>query len=188
MKTTEKYFATALLVIVAGCGSNQIQLGKPWQLPEPTGPEDALIIGFVTIGDKDDPLTPEYVRILGKGKVYGGMGLKGIGEKTDVFSDGRFVARVKPGAFNFNAFYASKNMYLVATEAKNAVWFTVAPGQVYYVGSFHAKHTRADRVFGPGQFSLERIDKPGERELLQWLLGASKGTGWEPRVRKAKPR
>src|SRR6266849_1854269 len=84
MKTTRKYFVAALLMIAAGCGSNQIQLGKPWQIPEPTGPEDALIIGFVIIGDKGDPLTPEYVRILGKGKVYGGMGLKGIGEKTDV--------------------------------------------------------------------------------------------------------
>jgi len=184
MRTSSKYFVAVLLMIVAGCGSNQIQLGKPWQLPEPTGPEDALIIGYVIIGDKEDPLTPEYVRILGKGKVYGGMGLKGIGEKTDVFSDGRFVARVKPGVFNFNAFYANKTMYQVATDAKTAVWFTVAPGQIYYVGSYHAKHTRADRPWRPGEFSTERIDKPSERELLQWLLTVSQGTGWEARVRR----
>ncbi len=184
MKTTRTYFVAALLMIVAGCGSNQIQMGKPWQLPEPTGPEDALINGYIVIGDKADPLTPEYVRILGKGKVYAGMGLKGIGEKTDVFSDGRFVARVKPGAFHFNAFYANNTMYQVATDAKSVVWFTVAAGQIYYVGSFHAKHTRADRPWAPGEFSVERIDQPSERELLQWLLTVSKGTGWEARVRR----
>src|SRR5258708_20524216 len=115
MKTTRKYFVAVLLMIVAGCGSNQIQLGKPWQIPEPTGPEDALIIGFVIIGDKGDPLTPEYVRILGKGTVYGGMGLKGIAGKTDVFSHGRFVPRAKPGLLNLNAFYANRTIYHPAT-------------------------------------------------------------------------
>ena len=184
MKTTRKFFAVALLMIVVGCGSNQIQLGKPWQLPEPAGPEDALIIGHVIIGNKEDPLTPEYVRILRKGKVYAGMGLKGIGEKTDVFNDGRFVARIKPGVFNFNAFYANQTMYQVATDPKTVVWFTVEPGQIYYVGSFHAKHTRADRPWRPGEFSIERTDKPSERELLQWLLTVSKGTGWEAKVRR----
>lgn len=184
MKTARTCFVVALLMIITGCSSNQIQLGKPWQLPEPTGPEDALIIGYVIIGDKEDPLTPEYVRILRKGKVYAGMGLKGIGEKTDVFSDGRFVARVKPGEFHFNAFYANQTMYQVATDSKNVAWFKVAPGQVYYVGSFHAKHTRADRPWRPGEFSTERINQPSERELLQWLMTISKGTGWEAKVKR----
>ena len=187
MKTARTYFAAALLMIVAGCGSNQIQSGTPWQLPEPTGPEDALIVGYISIGNKQDPLTPEYVRILRKGKIYAGMGLKGIGEKTDVFSDGRFVARVKPGEFHFNAFYANQTMYQVATDAKSVVWFTVAPGQIYNLGSYHAKHTRADRPWAPGEFAIERIDKPGERELREWLLTVSKGTGWEARVQRRSP-
>jgi len=184
MKTIAKYFAVALLLFAAGCGSSQIQLGKSWRLPEPTGPEDALIYGFVVIGDKDDLLTPEYVRILRKGKVYAGMGLQGIGEKTHVFSDGRFVTRVKPGEFNFNAFYANQTMYQVETNVKNPRWFTVGPGQIYYVGSYRAKHTRADRPWRPGEFSTERVNNPSERELLQWLQTVSKGTGWEAKVRR----
>lgn len=170
-------------MITAGCGSNQIKHGEPWQLPEPTGAEDALIFGHVIIGNIEDPLTPEYVRILRKGKVYAGMGLQGIGEKTYVFTDGSFVTRVKPGTFNFNAFYANKTLYQVE-NGKNPKWFTLEPGQIYYLGSFQAKNERAEQLWRPGEFSVKRVDKPGERELLQWLLAVSKGTGWETKVRR----
>jgi hypothetical protein len=134
-------------------------------------------------GNKESPLTPEYVRILRKGKVYAGGGMQGIGEKTHVFTDGRFVARVKPGTFNFNAFYANQTTYQVET-GKNPTWFTIGPGQIYYLGSFHAKHERAEKMWRPGEFSVQRVDKPGERELLQWLLTVSKGTGWETKLRR----
>jgi hypothetical protein len=183
MKTIAKILAAALLMIIAGCGSNQIKLGAPWKLPEPTGAEDALIFGHVIIGNKESPLTPEYVRILRKGKVYAGGGMQGIGEKTHVFTDGRFVARVKPGTFNFNAFYANQTTYQVET-GNNPTWFTIGPGQIYYLGSFHAKHERAEKMWRPGEFSVQRVDKPGERELLQWLLTVSKGTGWETKLRR----
>lgn len=183
MKTIAKLLAVALLMLAAGCGSNQIKLGGPWKLPEPTGPEDALIVGHVIIGNKESPLIPEYVRILRKGKVYAGMGLQGIGEKTYVFSDGRFVTPVKPGSFNFNAFYANQTNYQVET-GKNPKWFTITPGQIYYLGAFQAKHERAEKMWRPGEFSVQRVDKPTERELMQWLLSVSKGTGWEARVRR----
>ncbi len=181
MKPLTKLLAMTLFILLAGCGSNQIKLGKPWQLPEPTGPEDALIFGHIIIGNKASPLTPEYVRILRKGKVYAGMGLQGIGEKTYVFSDGRFVTRVKPGAFNFNMFYANQTNYQVES-GKNPTWFTIGPGQIYYLGSFHAKHERAQGLMRMGEFSVERVGTPSERELLQWLLTVSKGTGWEKKV------
>ena len=181
MKTLTKFLAVAMFVGIAGCGSNQIKLSKPWHLPEPTAPEDALIFGHIIIGNKASPLTPEYVRILRKGKVYAGMGLQGIGEKTYVFSDGRFVTRVKPGAFNFNMFYANQTSYQVES-GKNPAWFTIEPGQIYYLGSFHAKHERAQGLMSMGEFSVERVGSPSERELLQWLLTVSKGTGWEKKV------
>jgi len=184
MKTIAKHLAVALLMLAAGCSSNQIQLGKPWQLPEPTGTDDALIFGYVVIGKKENPLIPEYVRILRKGKVYAGMGLQGIGEKTHVFSDGRFVTRIKPGEFNFNAFYANQTMYQVEANLKSPTWFTIGPGQIYYVGSYQVKHTRADKPWRPGEFNTERTNNPSERELLQWLLTVSKGTGWEAKVRR----
>jgi len=182
VKTIAKLLTAALLTITAGCGSNQIKLGEPWQLPEPTGREDALIFGHVIIGDKQDPLTPEYVRILRKGRIYGGMGLQGIGERTYVFTDGRFVTPVKPGTFNFNAFYANQTMFQVET-GKNPTWFTIEPGQIYYLGSLQARQTRAEKMWRPGEFSVQRVDKPSERELLQWLRTVSKGTGWETKVR-----
>jgi hypothetical protein len=168
----------ALLAI--GCGSRQIQLGNAWQLPEPSGPEDALIIGHVIIGEKAQPLTPEVVRIFRKDKVYAGM----LGEAHHVFSDGRFVARVKPGTFHFNSFFANDTNFQVATNPKAVEWFTVKPGQVYYLGSFHAKLTESERFWKPGEFSIERTKNPTKRELLQWLKTISKGTGWEARVRK----
>jgi hypothetical protein len=183
MKTFAKLLAVSLLILTAGCGSNQIKLGKPWHLPEPTGPEDALIFGHIIIGDKASPLIPEYVRILRKGKVYAGMGLQGIGEKTSIFSDGRFVTRVKPGAFNFNMFYANQTNYQVES-GKNPTWFTIEAGQIYYLGSFHAKHERGQGMFRPGEFSVQRVDKPSEHELLQWLLTISQGTGWEKKVQR----
>jgi hypothetical protein len=165
IKTFARLFVVALLAITAGC-SNQIQLGEPWQLPEPAGPEDALIFGYISTGSKEDPRTPEYVRILRMGKVYAGLGLQGIGEKTYVFTDGRFIAPVKPGEFNFNAFYANKMMYQITTSNQDAKWFTIKPGQIYYVGSVHVKQERAERPWRPGEFSIERIDKPGERSFF----------------------
>lgn len=184
MRATATCFAAAFFLLAAGCGSRQIQLGEAWHLPEPSGPEDALIIGHVIIGDKENPLAPELVRIFRKGKVYAGMGLQAIGETHDVFSDGRFIARVKPGTFHLNSFYVDDTMFQVATDPKAVEWFTVNAGQVYYVGSFHAKPTRAERFWRPGEFSIERTKNPAKRELLQWLMTVSKGTGWEARVRK----
>lgn len=178
MKTIAKLLAVTLLLIITGC-SSQIKLGSPWKLPEPTGPEDALIFGYVTIGGFSEPLAPDWVRILRKGKIYVGN----IGEKTYVFTDGRFVTRVKPGAFNFNAFYANQTNYQVET-GKNPKWFNLEAGQIYYLGSFHVEHERAERFWSPGEFSVQRINKPSERELLQWLQTVSKGTGWEKKVNR----
>jgi len=182
MKTIAKLLAVALLIITTGCGSSQIKLGEPWQLPEPTGSEDALIFGHIIIGDKQDPLTPQSVRIFRKGKVYVGMG-QSFGELTYVFSDGRFVTLVKPGTFHFNAFYANQTLYQVETGT-NPKWFNIAAGQIYYLRSFHAKQERAERPWSPGEFSVHRVDKPSERELLKWLLTISKGTKWESKVRR----
>lgn len=184
MKIVGKQITAVLLLFIVGCASSQIPLGKPWQLPEPSGPDEALIIGYVIIGDKQNPVIPELVRIFRKDKVYIGMGLKSSGEPHHIFSDGRFVARVLPGTYHFNSFYANGTIFQVATDANAVEWFTVGPGQVYYVGSFHAKPTRAERMWRPGEFSIERVKSPNRHEMLQWLMTISKGTGWEARVRK----
>lgn len=173
-----------LVAAAAACGPRPIKLGSDWRLPEPSGPEDSLIVGQLTIG-KDEAFVPQTVRIYRKGKVYAGMGQAGLGEKHFIFDDGRFVAIVKPGTFHFNAFYANDTVYVVATDPKKIDWFDVGAGKVLYLGSFQAVLTRADRFWRPGEFSLDRVGKPGKKELLQWAVRISEGTGWEQRVRKA---
>lgn len=183
MKVVCKLFTAVLLLAITGCAI-QISLDKPWRLPEPSGPEDALIVGRVFVGAKNGPIVPDLVRILRYGRVYAGLGLKAIGEPHNVFSDGRFVVRVKPGKFLFKSFYANQDFYYIAKESNEKAWFTVRPGQVYYVGSYQAKFTDPGRFFTTAKFRLEPVKSPGKRELLQWLTTISQGTGWEKRVRK----
>jgi hypothetical protein len=91
------------------------------------------------------------------------------------------VTVVPPGVYNLNGFYRNDNR--TAYSMAGGLEFTVAPGQIYYLGSFHAKHERDQFIIRPGTFNIHRVATPSERELLQWLVTTAEGTAWEAKVR-----
>jgi len=161
--------------------------GKPWQLPEPKSDDEAIVFGSFVIEDKDkNRRVPNYVQILKKGKVYGGMGLQAIGEKTAVLNSGTFIAVVQPGVYMLSGFYtrAPAGFNTRATMyTQRALEFTVEPGQILYLGSYGVKDGR-ESLLGWGEFDIERVETPSERDQLQWLLKTGQGTAWEPKIRK----
>jgi hypothetical protein len=177
-------FRYSMLIVLglwlAACGHGSGGADKPFRLPDATGPDDAIIFGSIVIEDKDQARrTPDNVRLLKKGKVYGGMGLRAIGEKTALFYGGQFVAVVKSGDYILSGFYSNRIWYQM-----RPIEVAVGPGQIFHIGSFEVRH---ERDYGPlklGESSVARAAKPSERELLQWLATTSEGTAWDSKVRQ----
>lgn len=183
MKNQARIFKTiiAMLLVVGFVTSCAHKPRGPWKMPAKKNANSAAIFGSMTLpGDKY--LLLRNINLMKKGKVYGGLGRRALGEKTVIMGDNSFIApNVEPGTY-FIAGFDAGNVYHVIPP-KQIKYFKVRPGQMKFYGSYHYIEGKRS-MFGPGSFSLRRTKKPSELTLLRWLESISYGTGWEKPISK----
>lgn len=105
-----------------------------------------------------------------------------------IHKSGYYIAdQVKPGQYWLMGFYTRPIGLQFQNKVTNcqvtykpteADVFTVKEGDIYYYGTYKY------RVAEKGQFALEKVDTPSEKELLQNILESMKGTKWEAKIQE----
>ena len=142
-----------------------------------------MIYGQVRLPEKDWLLN--LVMIQRVGKVYAGMGLKGLSEKVQVTRDGRFVApNLKPGKYMLAGFVIGTSRDFLGKEALNYT-VEVKPGGLHYLGTYDYVMVRAANMVRPGSFDLKPDPrKATHAELLTWAEEATRQTQWHGAVKR----
>lgn len=97
----------------------------------------------------------ELVMIQRVGKVYGGMGLRGLGEKVHVTKDGRYIApNLKPGKYMLAGFVIGSDRDFLGKSALNYT-VEVKPGGLHYLDTYKYVITKSSSMIRLGSFNLE---------------------------------
>ena len=168
------------LSLVLSCASGP---PKAIHVDEMKDPGLGMIYGQVRLPEKDWLLN--LVMIQRVGKVYAGMGLKGVSEKVQVTRDGRFVApNLKPGKYMLAGFAIGQSRDFLGKEALNYT-IEVKPGGLHYLGTYDYVIGRAASMVRPGTFDLKPDPrKATHAELLTWVEEATRQTKWHGAVKR----
>jgi len=164
-------------VLLAGCGGAR-------EIRPPEGSDRAFVFGNLVIGDKEQYVCSTiYLLEFGVPTSY-----KTTPQAICYLNGNFFFENIKPGKYDFWQIVAGNRRYLVPSMSKNKeeaersrIAFVAKPGEVVYVGSFQILGEKS-AFFGPGSFSIKRVKKPMEKEILQQLQEETKGTGWDKRI------
>jgi hypothetical protein len=104
-----------------------------------------------------------------------------------VYDDGTFMAEnLKPGNYVIAAFHAGKKNQFNLVRSKQQAYqhiIRVKAGEIKYVGSYRIYVTKS-RLIGKGDFEIEEIQRPGERQVLRNLHVVTEDTGWQKMIEK----
>lgn len=130
-----------------------------------------------------------------KMKLYSGLFPRDIA-MTDIYTNGLFFSdKVKPGQYWLAAFQVKKPGFTSGNGITNCNinWgrpspeelITLEAGEIYYWGSYQYIEIK-EGLFSKTQFTLQKIDSPGEKELLEQILDSKyiKGSKWESKIRE----
>lgn len=101
-----------------------------------------------------------------------------------VFKDGYFMAEnIKPGKYYISGFYSGRKVYALVNSKQSAyqLVINVLPGSLQYVGS-HRIVVHKRRLLTRGDFEVEQIQRPGERDALKRFFHVTAGTGWQKKI------
>lgn len=196
MRTISKLLAVSLIAVaLAGCTT--------LERPTRTSPENGAIFGYFEIPRLFGYL--QYLSIIGGGtgsKFY-------VGVPNDVpyiIRGGAFFAyNAKPGSYEIESLYTVGGGYFSASGSSYAAGrpqqfnlvgdmlgnraynerlkqesaFTVNPGELHYVGAKRIYIGRHGALPTNGTLSIGPAETPTERQVLEKLLPALKGTPWQ---------
>lgn len=122
------------------------------------------------------------------------QGYQGDIKMFDMYHGGLYIAdRVKPGQYWLKAIATMKYGYSLNPKetysdinyqpAESDV-FTVKAGDIYFYGTYKYRVVEKAKLFSSAKFSLEKIETPGEKELLQLVLEKMKGSKWEAKIQE----
>ena len=104
-----------------------------------------------------------------------------------VYNDGTFMAEnVRPGNYVIASFRAGKKNQFNLVRSKQQAYqrvIHVKPGEIKYVGSFQI-HVTKSRLIGKGDFEVEEVLRPGERQVPRNLHVVTEGTGWQKMIER----
>lgn len=173
----------ALFIIVpllASCASAKPVSEKVVRVKEMQSSSSAMLYGQIVVPSEYWAL--RHVMIQRVGKVYGGMGLRGLGERVHFSPDGKFVVpNIKPGNYMLAGFVIGSEQNFLGKEALN-YQITVKAGGIHYFGAYKYVEGEQKR-FRPSTFSLEQ-DKGRARhaQVLSWVAKSTVNTKWQPGV------
>jgi hypothetical protein len=158
-------------------------LGCTTPVPPPhevKAPELGIIYGHVEAG-----VRITQVNLREYGKFY--FPPFRVPPKVEIYPNGDFIAEnLKPGKY-YIASYVAVNKQKLSLAAKKyqpyQFVFTVKPGALKYVGSYRITgRYQYDRHADPGDFFLQKVRLPGEREVLRRIYSLTEDTGWQQRI------
>jgi hypothetical protein len=114
--------------------------------------------------------------------------------KTPYYSfgiDGSMFYRTHtpPGTYKFESFGGSSVLrnadykFKFPDQGKGEMDRVISSTGLYYVGSYKFKRVKTG-FFEQGKFSLEKVDKPSEKELLMKLLEKAQHPSWKAVIQK----
>lgn len=177
MKKMSALFAVVAALSLA-CGPS-----KAIHVDEMEDPGLGMIYGRIRLPEKDWLMN--LVMIQRVGKVYMGMGLKGVSEEVQTTQDGRFVAaNLKPGKYMLAGFVIGSERDFLGKAALNYT-IEVKPGGIHYLGTYNYVTVKAANMIRPGTFDLVHDQrKSSHAELLAWVEEATRETKWHAPVKR----
>lgn len=159
------------LLLSAACSNNP--------LPEPPGPQDSIVYGYLDMNDAPVDLSWVSMRQFAPptDEPYWSFGVD-KGTFWNTYLDPGAYALESFGGSGFNSRYT----FNVPRQDGSMRIVIDKPG-IYYLGAFRYKNIKTG-VFEPDKFDLERTDSPSEREVLEKLIVIMKGTVVEPKLQQ----
>lgn len=173
----------AVMFTVAAALSLACGPPKAIHVDEMKDPGLGMIYGQIRLPHEDWLMN--LVMIQRVGKVYAGMGLRGVSEKVQTTRDGRFVAaNLKPGKYMLAGFVIGSERDFLGKAALNYT-VDVKPGGIHYLGTYGYVIVKAANMVRPGTFDLEPDQRRSSHaELLTWVEEATRGTKWHAAVNR----
>jgi hypothetical protein len=157
--------------VLAACSTNP--------LPEPQGPDDSIVYGYIDMDDA--PVDLDWVSF----RQYSPPTDRphySAGIEDGVF----FNTYMSPGSYAVDAFggsgFNSSYTFNIPRQDDSMRLVIQRPG-MYYLGSFRYKRIKTG-FFDPDKFDLERSETPTEREVLERLIEVFKGTAVIPKLQQ----
>lgn len=179
--TIKRILAIAAAIALTACAHGP---DKPVRVDEMKDAGVGLIYGQLRFPSEDWHMV-RLVMIQRVGKVYAGMGLKGVSEHVHATADGRFVApNLAPGKYMLAGFVVGADRNFLGKAALDYT-VDVKPGGLHYIGTHHYVATKSSNIMRPGSFELRPDQsKAAHAQLLAWLEEATRGTRWNAKVQK----
>lgn len=163
------------LGLLAGCGSS----GPQRDINDPT---NSLVLGYIDMDDAPTGVESAWIRQVSppSENPYWGLGI----------SKGLFYnSYLPPGSyqlasFSGSGFFAGEHKYSFPRQGNETALRITKPG-IYFLGSFKYKSVKSG-FFEQGKFSIEKINKPTEVELLKRILDENdeiKNSAWGKKIR-----
>ncbi|MBI3562243.1 MAG: hypothetical protein HY080_11090 [Gammaproteobacteria bacterium] len=139
-----------------------------------------MIFGYVEANNE----AIEQVDIFEYGQVY--MPPLRRPPRVLVFDNGVFMAEnLKPGKYIIAGFRSEKNNYTMARSARQMYQriLQLKPGEILYAGAFQLLITQRGK-FDYGNFEVNQLQRPGERDVLKHLYDVTSSTGWQNKIER----
>jgi hypothetical protein len=175
-----KYHNWLVLVLItlgllAGCGSS----GPVRDINDPT---NSLVFGHI---DMDDAPTGVASAWLAQVAPPSDTPYWGLGVSNGLF----YNAHLPPGSYQMSSlsgsgFWAGEHSYNFPRQGNETALRISKPG-IYFLGSFKYKKVKGG-MFDQAKFSIEKVNKPTEAELLKRILDENdemKNSIWGNKIR-----
>ncbi len=164
-----------MLGLMAGCSSS----GPERDINDPA---NSLVFGYIDMEDAPTGVSSAWlVQVAPPSESpYWGLGVnKGL----------FYNSYLPPGSYQLSkfggsGFFAGEHEYSFPRQGNETALRITKPG-IYFLGSFKYKNAKSG-FFEPGKFSIEKINKPSEAELLQRILDEDseiKKSSWGDKIR-----
>jgi hypothetical protein len=163
------------LGLLTACGSS----GPVRDINDPT---NSLVLGYIDMDDAPTGVNSAWLAQVAppSDSPYWGLGV----------SNGLFYnAHLPPGSYQMSSlsgsgFWAGEHNYSFPRQGNETALRISKPG-IYFLGSFKYKKVKSG-MFDQAKFSIEKINKPTEAELLKRILDESdeiKKSAWGNKIR-----
>jgi hypothetical protein len=165
--------AMIALLLTAGCSG-----WKPFEDPVKEG--ESLVFGYIDMSDA--PISLQWVSM---------KRLRPVTEAPYyrfVVADGLFYRTATlPGTYKFESFggegWNTRYTFSFPVQGRGAMDPIIDKTGIYYVGAYKYKKVKTG-FFEQGKFEVEKVDKPGEKELLLRLLKTAEHPSWKAAIKK----
>ncbi len=160
------------LFILVACSS----IAPPEEI---TAPDMGLVFGHI---ESDMPI--DKVDLQEYGVIY--IPPFTYPPRVLVYDNGTFMAEnLKPAKYVLVAFHAGNKVFTLVNDERSAYQHIVQvkPGQLNYAGSYRVTVTKKN-LFGKGDFEVDELQRPTERDLLKDLFRLTQGTGWQKKIER----